>query len=572
MKGLGEKVKFRLIGNNDIVHPQECFFKNRGVENIYEYQHLDDNCLIPHQRLDNIDKAVKLYLKHLEDKITIVVDCDADGYTSAAMIYQYTKRINPNADITYLLHTGKQHGLSADIQIPGDTKLLIIPDAGSNDVSQCEILSNNGVDILILDHHQVDIENPWAVIVNNQISKDYSNKDLCGAGIIYKFLQAVDDEMWEDKADDYLDLVALANISDLMDVRSFETKRLIEKGLKFIVNKCFQTFIDAQSFSIGGRLNMKAIAFSITPLINAMCRCGSQEEKDILFRAFIETNETFKYKKRNDPNEVTEDIYNRAVRLCKNVKARQDKVVKKLLPDLCNQIETKSINNDPVMFVRLGDNVSNVFTGLVAMKLADKYKKSTLLLHKSGDNIYSGSARNFDNSPILNLKDTLLGIGGFEFCQGHDNAFGCKIKKENILATIKQCREKLKDLDFGEMNVDFELDFTDFDIGFIHEIDDLTDFYGTGIKQPLVVINNIMLERIQGTVMGKDNSTWKFITNDNIAFIKFKNSENDNVLNFIDSNKDKIIINAICDVSISDYKGVRTPQAIIKSYEVVEVV
>lgn len=572
MKGLGEEVKYRLIGNNDIAYPQECFFKNRGVGKIYEYQHLNDNCLIPYQKLDNIDKAVELYLKHLEDKITIVVDCDADGYTSAAMIYQYTKRINPNADITYLLHTGKQHGLSVDIEIPDNTELLIIPDAGSNDTVQCESLSSNGVDILILDHHQVDVENPWAVIVNNQISKDYSNKDLCGAGIVYKFLQAVDDEIWEDKADDYLDLVALANISDLMDIRSFETKHLIEKGLKFVVNKCFQTFIDVQSFSIGGRLNMKAIAFSITPLINAMCRCGSQEEKDILFRAFIETDETFKYKKRNETNEVAEDIYNRAVRLCKNVKSRQDKVVNKLLPDLWNQIETKSINKDPVMFVRLGDNVSNVFTGLVAMKLADKYKRPTLLLHKSGDSIYGGSARNFDNSPILDLKETLLEIGGFELCQGHDNAFGCKIKKENILATIEQCREELKDLDFGEMNVDFELDFTDLDIGFIHEIDDLTDYYGTGIKQPLVVVNNIVLERIQGIIMGKDNSTWKFITNDNIAFIKFKNPENDKVLNFINSDKEKIIINAICDVSISEYKGVRTPQAMIKNYEVVKIV
>ena len=54
-----------------------------------------------------------------------------------------------------------------------------------------------GVDLLILDHHQKEVDNPYAVIVNNQISERYENKNLCGAGIVYKFLKALDDEIME---------------------------------------------------------------------------------------------------------------------------------------------------------------------------------------------------------------------------------------------------------------------------------------------------------------------------------------------------------------------------------------
>ncbi len=448
---------------------------------------------------------------------------------------------------------------------------IILPDGGTNDAKQCKELSERGIDVLILDHHIQDIDNPYAVIVNNQTSPNYHNKEFCGAGIVYKFLQAVDEESWNDYADDFLDLVALANISDIMDMRSYETKYLVEKGLHQIKNKAFKAFIKAQEYSIGNHLNINAVAFYITPLINAMCRCGDPDEKELLFRAFIGKEEIFKYKKGREKDAADESVYDRAVRLCKNAKTRQDKTVQKYLPELKAWIEKKQAHKKPVIFAKSVD-IPGTFTGLAAMKLADYYKRPCLVLIKRADGIYGGSARNNDTSPITNLKETMCSLNLFDFFLGHNGAFGFGIKPNNVAHAINACAKRLSYLDFETIPVDFELDFADFGIGFIRDIDSMKDYFGTGLKEPKVVVNNIILQKNQGVIMGKDFSTWKFITDDNIAFIRFKNPENDIILNYLNndkSNSDSIALNAICRVSINSYMGVLTPQAEIIKYEVV---
>lgn len=564
-------LNYKLVGNNDFNNPKRCVLQNRGIENVNEYLHLADNCLIDYHNLDNISEAVQMFLRHIErhSKIAIVVDCDADGYTSAAMMYLYIKHISPKINIECLMHEGKQHGLSPDITIPEETDLVILPDGGTNDTEQCKMLSEKGIDVLILDHHIQDNDNPYAIIVNNQISRNYPNKELCGAGVVYKFLQAADDETWNEYADDYLDLVALGNISDLMDVRSCETKYLIEKGLKQIHNKCFQGFISAQDYSIKGSLNINAVAFYITPLINAICRCGSMEDKRLLFNAFIETDEMFKYKKRGEKEEVDESIYERAARLCKNAKSRQDKIVQKALTELKEKIDNHHTNDNSVMFVKVSPDIANTFTGLIAMKLADYYNRPCLVLRKISEGVYGGSARGYDNCPIDSIKETLLATNNFEFCQGHNNAFGCRIKAENIPKTIQILNRTLKDTDFDTVRVDFEMDFYDMSVNFIKSIDELKDCYGTGIKPPKIVLHNIELTANQGVVL-KDETSWKFTSDDNIVYVKFKNDENDIVLNFLkNNNKDKITIDAVCQTEINIFNGIASPQVRILEYEVI---
>ena len=113
-----------------------------------------------------------------------------------------------------------------------------------------------------------------------------------------------------------------------------------------------------------------------------MCRVGDMEEKDLLFRAFIEQDEEFEYKKRGESETTKENIYQRVVRLCKNAKSRQDNQVKKLLPTL-----RKSVTNDEntVLFLK-GNNIPSVFSGLIAMKMASYAKKPCLILRKDEEN------------------------------------------------------------------------------------------------------------------------------------------------------------------------------------------
>lgn len=354
------KLKFKLYKNsknnyNDLKNIQIDFLKNRDIENPKEYLSLDHSAELDYGLLDNIGEAVELFLSHFDnnDKIQVLVDEDVDGNCSAAMMYSYIKRLNKDYPVEYILHNRtKAHGLEGldnDVIVDKNTKLLIVPDAGTNDVEACKTLKDRGIDILILDHHEQAkdkegnlIDNPYALIVNNQMSEFYTNKNFCGAGIVYKFLKALDDFLWCEYADDFLDLVALANISDVMDMRSPETKYLVEVGLHNISNKFFQALINAQEYSMGGVINIHNIQWYATPILNGCTRFGSPEEKELMFKAFIEQDAWFEYKKRatkDKPAEVIqESIYDRAARLAKNAKARQDKSREKSVQMIFDQI------------------------------------------------------------------------------------------------------------------------------------------------------------------------------------------------------------------------------------------
>lgn len=564
---------------NDISNPIETVLKNRGITDWKQYMKLNDDCIYPYSMLSNMGQAIEYMKKHIENKnrIHIIVDSDVDGYTSGSMMYRYLKLVDPKLDITYSLHTAKQHGLSYDIEIPEDCNLLIVPDAGSNDVEQCKKLKEKGIDIIILDHHICDKDNKYAIVVNNQLG-DYPNKNLCGAGVVYKFLQALDDELWESYADNMLDMVALANISDVMDMREYETRHLVDKGLNKIRSKLFKALIDKQSYSMNGIVNITSVQFYITPILNAMIRIGYQNEKDLLFRAFIETDEVFKYKKRGESEESDEDIYTRAARLCYNTKNRQSKEVTKEVVEVDNIIEKQNLNSNKALFINGSDVINESLTGLVAMKVADKYQKPCIILRrrKHVENepyLYGGSCRNFDNSPVFSLKNELCDTGLFEFVQGHDNAAGVCIDRENVISAIAAINEKWKSIDFTpKYLVDFDVMMDDIDICFIKEINDMKDIFGQGIKEPLVHISNIPVYTEDVTLMGKELNSWKIIINDEIAIVKFlvdtsidpiireyrKNGENNDVC--IGS------MDIIGTVSMNNYKGILTPQIIVKDY------
>ena len=575
-------MKYRLIKNslNDIDNPKQTILLNRGIENWKQYLNLNEDCIHDFNLLKNIDKAVSCFIKHIENKsrIHIIVDSDVDGYTSASMVYRYIKQLGENINVTYSLHTKKQHGISEDIEIPKDCELLIIPDAGSNDIEQCKELVEKGIDVIILDHHICDKENDFAIVVNNQMC-DYPNKNFCGAGIVYKFLKAIDEELWEDYADKMLDIVALGNISDVMDMRECETRYYVDLGLSKIRSKLFKALIEKQSYSMNGVVNITSVQFYVTPILNSMIRVGSAEDKDLLFRAFIETDEVFKYKKRGETEESDEDIYTRAARLCYNAKNRQTKEVQKGVDAIDELIQEKEIYKDKVMFINVSDILGETLTGLVAIKIAEKYNRPCLLLRRQkvredGSLYYGGSCRNFDNSPIESLKDFLDSTGTFEFVQGHDNAAGISIPRENVAKSIKLCNERLADIDFQKcFNVDFDINASDLSVGFIKAIDEMKDIFGQGIKEPLVHIKNIPIWSENFFVMGKNSNSWKVINDEGYAFVKFNvDVDKDEVLQIYNSNLDREeeyslgSIDVVGTVSINNYNNILTPQIIIKDY------
>ncbi len=562
--------------------------KNRGICDADRYMNLSENCLCAYSNLDNILTAVELFDEHFihKDKIAVLVDTDPDGYCSAAMLYNYIKQMDKNYPLIYIIHGNpKSHGLSEDVVVPDDISFLIIPDAGTNDTEKCKELKNRNIDVLILDHHEKEDENPYAVIVNNQISQNYSNKALSGAGIVYKFLQALDEYYWNDYADNYLDLCAVANISDVMDMRSYETKYLVEKGLHNIKNKCLKAFLDKQSYVMQNNVNIHNIQWYVTPLLNGLIRTGTFEEKKLLFKALTENYEEFDYIKRGEAFPDKEDIYTKVVRLASNTKSKQDRLRKKAV----SQINlSENINPDnKVILLDVTETLDESLTGLTASTLAQQYNKPCFLVRKytdsSGKTVYRGSARNVKHSPISSLKNIAQHSQAFTFAKGHANAFGVGLtaNEHSIEKAKGSLNSILKDVVFDSVYyVDYILYPENIDAGLIREFDNFNNFIGEGIDEPMIAIENIELKltAVSNTdnlipikIIGKASDTIKFEKN-GIEYIIFDcrdNGDKNKLLDFANTSFDnasgnKIRFTVVGTPKINRYNGIATPQILVK--------
>jgi single-stranded-DNA-specific exonuclease len=577
------KYELNIKSNNEYTVTEEDIKNNilkaREIHNVHEYCNTNKSHEHDYKLLKNIDKAIKCYLEHINkgSKIATIVDEDTDGNTSSAILYNYSYRAFENINLIYLLHTKKKaHGLSEEImeQILSDDKikLVILPDAGSNDYEQHKILKNKGIDIICLDHHEADKISENAIIVNNQLC-DYPNKSLSGVGIVYKFLQGLDEELWLNYSNEYIDMVMLGLIADNMNVRDLETKYYIDLGLKNIKNKQLKALIDKKDFDIKGVLNMINIAFYIAPLINGMIRCGTYDDKELMFKGFIQQTEEFDYKPRGKDETIKESIYDRVARLCANTKARQDKSRNKAFEEVDNEIVKRNKINDKILIVNCNDKFDSALSGVVAIKIADKYNKPVLLLRKHSEDIYGGSGRNTDRNSIKDLKFFVNESGLFEFGNGHPQAFGVSIHKKNINKFIEYANEKLKDVEFDGNNftVDYIIPFEELSDDLIFCIDSMKNLWGKDVNESLIAVENIEVQNNEIQILGKTSNTLKF-TADGVDFIKFFIKEDEELVKRSsdwESENKVFTINVVGKCSSNIWNKEKKPQIIISDYQII---
>ena len=391
------------------------------------YKPTKDNLLSP-LCLNNIEQAADIIESHIKNghKIYLVVDSDADGYTSSSILYNYImknyKPIYPDFTIAYHIPESKEHGLETLMNDLGEYKkydLIILPDAGSNDVDEHKQLKELGYDICCLDHHLVSKVSNDAIIVNNQSSELYTNKSLSGVGVVYQFLRWLDSKNnWND-ADNYLDLVALGEISDVMYMTTLENRFICEYGLSHIKNQFFQALLDKQSFSIGeGPLTQISVAFYITPLINALIRVGTQIEKERLFQAFTEPDTIVDSTKRGEKGEL-ETVCEQSVRNCINAKSKQNRYKDKALELLDIQISNDCLDDNKILILNADElDVPTTITGLCAMGVAAKYNKPTFLGRTTSDGFLRGSIRGREDSELKDFRQFLLDSQLMEYVEG----------------------------------------------------------------------------------------------------------------------------------------------------------
>lgn len=562
-------MQYKLIGTNNTNNIIKTILNNRGIEDWEEYLNLCFSDRNAHAKLTNIDKAVELFDKYFQNKdpIGILMDNDVDGVTSATLMYKYIKALDEDYDVKMYVHKkNKSHGLSdRDFDID-DIKLLIVPDAGTNDIDEHKELLSKGIDCICLDHHHasVNISQSPAIIVNNQTSPMYTNKGCCGVAVTLEFCRALDDMYWENISDDFLDLVAVGNVCDIMPLTEFETRAMVEEGFEKINNKMLKQIIKAQDFSMKGKINPHTVGFYVGPLINAFIRLATYEERQLLIKAFCEIeDETFLYTKRGEDFPIEENIYEHVVRLMQSYKGKQDRMKKKAQPILT----AMGNKTDKVAIIDATGVIDTGLTGVVAIKVAEDLNAPTLLLQRRDDDTYGGSGRNFDNSPIEDFRALVESCPYTDFAQGHNSAFGIGIPVENVELARQWFNEQLADVDMDKVYlVDFVLDVDDIDVNFIRTIDSFQWVWGTAVKEPKVVVKDITIKRSDAHIQGKDHNSVFFMVDD-IKFVQFSMIPDNPLLQWVSDwgdDDDELTLTVVGEVSINDYKNQLTPQFIIQ--------
>ena len=571
-------MKYKLIAKpNKNYSPMQQILVNRGIDvkDIEHYLKTSDADILNPDLLDNMEEGVKRLVSTIknQEKIFLIVDCDADGFTASAALVNYIYKVFPSAMdlLSIQLHEGKEHGIEEkwlEEIVANEYKLVICPDASSNDYEQHKFLKDNGIDVLVLDHHDAEEVSENAIIINNQLS-DYPNKTLSGVGIVYKFCSKIDELMKIKEADTILDLVSLGMIADMMDMRNFETKHLIQKGLTRIENPFFKALVERQAYSIGETVTPIGVAFYIAPLINATIRVGTQNEKEVMFKAMLNhcAYDMIPSTKRGEKGK-TEAVVVQAVRNATNVRNRQKKARDNGFEYVEQIIAANNLDKNKIIVVQVSEDLDKNLTGLIANQLMAKYQKPVLLVRETDEGLLQGSARGYDKSELKDLKSFLLESGFMEYAEGHASAMGVGIYKDKVNALVDYSNTVLANYDFSACyDVDYEYMSNDFKAQDIIDIGSMKSLWGKGVDEAMVVIKGIKITSNNITLMSANkNPTIKITLQNGTSLIKFGASQSE-FESLKSSGYTEIDVIGTC--AINEWQGMITPQILIKDYEVI---
>lgn len=516
-----------------------------GVEDSKQYLEADLSCaqspwLYPNMKeaVDRLHQASKR-----NDKIGILIDCDYDGISSAACLYNFLMSVWPELDIKTFMHVGKGHGLVQNSEedivqqvIDSGVTLLFAPDSTSNDKDGCMQLKSQGVDIIVLDHHEIVEDNPYAIIVNHHLDKTGRlNTDLSGCGVTFKFIQAYAEDNAIDIGDLYYDLVATSIVTDVCSMLHPENRALVEYGFNHITNPMVATMFE--KFNRRGN-NPIGVAWGIGPAVNAVIRSSDQDAKWALFNGFI-----------NSEN-IDDGIS--AARKAHNA---QTKIVK----ELYEKIEP-TLDNSHKVLVGYSDDENKSFSGLIANKILGNFGKPCLILREMNATTLTGSLR----SPV-DIADK-INASCLAKCQGHASACGIFVKKSNLNKLLDWFDKQ--DLSQKPVKtVTAEINPNNIDISLCKACQDNMMLWsgsdGGKIPQPKFYVK-LDITPDDVTVFAKKTNAVK-VVKDGVSFIKFSVPQS-----IVDDLKNgDNILEMIVSLEVNEWNGNFTPQANIEEWEII---
>ena len=484
-------MKYKLI-NEDIKGKSllDIIYENRNItkEQVNELLKADSRYYRDPFEIFNMDRAVEMF-KEIYNKdliIGLIPDVDCDGITSSTLLNQWliNKVNHPKENIRVIHHTrAKAHGLSDDIfknVLESDVDLWLIADSSTNDKEQQKQISDKGMKIIILDHHDCEeyeeIED--VVIVNNQLG-DLSNKCLSGVGVAYKFIEALGYD-----ASEYMDLVAIGQVADNMEMVDLQNRGYANEGLSNVNNELIKEFFKGIKSPI-----IENISWNCANYMNSVIRYGTMEEKEILWKAINGEEGTVTYK--NKKGEIIEQsLQEGLVRISNNVKSRQNNSIKKSVKTIEKHIYKYELEKDKCIIIENDNLVEPGLGGITAQRLSSSFKRPVIILSPFQGEM-SGSFRS-----QVDLKDVIIESGLVSFCQGHSCAAGLSLPKENIPKLREYLNNYLKDFNVDETieEVDYIFNGKDVKMENVKEIADLNKLWCKSLEKPTFIVKNIEIE------------------------------------------------------------------------------
>lgn len=497
----------------------------RGIpsEHVGRFLHPTEDEMFDPYGMKNIEDAGQRIIDAIQEgqRVSVSVDVDTDGITSAVLMIRYLRNYLPHDKVDYIYaQRDHGHGLYEQVRtdVAGDwyklteennkklskTDLLIVVDSSSNDIDGVEeTLERHNLDIVILDHHEIDYSLPRvdkkALLVNPQQKGDeYPNKDLSGVGVVYKTIQVVED-MLEDygmsRVDTsyYMDLVAVGQIGDMMSVESYENRYMMQHGLRNMNNVGLRRILKGAKKNPDFNIVSSDVSFSISPIINASARMGQIELAiDLLL---------------TDDDEEAKPLRLKMSKLNDKRKEIQYELVSKY---------REQVNEKDKIILIIDSESNRGFNGLVAQDLAQEFKRPCFVMREHRGKL-SGSGRSYGKFDTQEFLEPL----GFVETQGHAQAHGIDLPLKQLGDLEEYIKEEMPSLKEESPYVLYDIQITpDEIIESIPVIESFNHLTGTGFPEIKVRVDGVMVD--ERSVIGKNMNTVKVTTMDDLELIKFR--------------------------------------------------
>jgi len=366
--------------------------------------------------LPHMEEAVTRILAAVDagERIVLYGDYDVDGVTSLALLTRVLRAYGAEAPCFLPLRADEGYGLSADgvarCVAEFAPRLLIAVDCGTSSVEEIATLKAQGVDVIVLDHHEGKEALPQCVaVVNPKLGADFH--DLCSVGIVFKVAHALLKRRPRPDFDlrSHLDLVALGTVADLVPLRG-ENRALVKRGLSQLADTRWVGLRELIAVSaLRAPFSTMNIGFGLAPRLNAAGRLGTAQDSLELL--------------------LTEDAA-RARTLAANLDA-QNRERRAVEEDVLRQAESQVAEGfDPGRDAAIVVGATGWHTGvigIVASRLQKRHHRPTLVIGFDEAGIGKGSGRSIAG---LSLVAALGACGEFlEKHGGHEMAAGLTIRQ-----------------------------------------------------------------------------------------------------------------------------------------------